>query len=334
MIIIEASHISFGGGLELLKLIINHLEEKQIEAHVYLGYPKVFDLFTRKNLSFVKFEQTTNLNTIVRYFKRRNGVLFFCNLPPFRKNRFSVTYFHNVLLLKKSDSLKITPLHIKLRLYYYWVKYFSSKTTYVACQTLAVKDLIEKRNQLDIRIIPFFEKFDTSGNSDKYDFCYICSPEEHKNLPVFFEAVSLVGKRMKLSIAVTLEETIKSEPYLELLNYVNDSLGYKAIINVGFISKKEIKQLYCDSKSLIFPSIKESFGLPLIEAVMSNTLVLASDLPYTHQILNNPVLFNPLDKMEISIVMENLLKGKYSTIEQSLKIESKIDELIDLLIEN
>ena len=50
------------------------------------------------------------------------------------------------------------------------------------------------------------------------------------------------------------------------------------IVNFGTISKEKVCELYAQSKCLIFPSLEESFGLPLIEAVDMGLDVISSDL--------------------------------------------------------
>ncbi len=59
-------------------------------------------------------------------------------------------------------------------------------------------------------------------------------------------------------------------------------------LNVQFsgpISRKEVFKMYTKS-ILLFPSYVESFGLPLLEARMSASPVIASDTPFSHEILD------------------------------------------------
>lgn len=55
---------------------------------------------------------------------------------------------------------------------------------------------------------------------------------------------------------------------------------------IGFLSRKEVFEWY--SKSiLLFPSYIESFPLPLIEARLTGAPILASDTPFSREILHN-----------------------------------------------
>lgn len=51
------------------------------------------------------------------------------------------------------------------------------------------------------------------------------------------------------------------------------------VISAGIVSEKALKSLYISSKAFIFPSKYEGFGLPILEALSCQTLVIASDIP-------------------------------------------------------
>ncbi len=68
-----------------------------------------------------------------------------------------------------------------------------------------------------------------------------------------------------------------------LKNYIEKySLNVKMI---GQVSREEVFNLYSTS-ILVFPSYVESFGMPLLEARISNTYVVASDCPFSREILD------------------------------------------------
>ena len=101
------------------------------------------------------------------------------------------------------------------------------------------------------------------------------------------------------------------------------------MIKFKSLNKSEkVLEIYQASRALVFPSLIESMGLPLIEANMFGIKVLSSDLPYSHEILNPPIVFDPYETKEIAKTMELFINGRYDGIIQSLKIENKIEELI------
>ena len=93
------------------------------------------------------------------------------------------------------------------------------------------------------------------------------------------------------------------------------------------MSKKQLYKLYEESEYLIFPSLKESFGLPLVEGCNNGCKLICSDLPYIHEIVSPSYVFNPLSTQSISNSLIKALDGEVNEI-SSLKIYNKIDNFI------
>ena len=73
----------------------------------------------------------------------------------------------------------------------------------------------------------------------------------------------------------------------ELIEYINDKI-YLHKLNVHLILDENSEQMndyYLSCKALVWPSLTESFGIPLIEASRHQKDILASDLDYIHDIL-------------------------------------------------
>ena len=90
----------------------------------------------------------------------------------------------------------------------------------------------------------------------------------------------------------------------ELYNIVKEN--QLPIEFVGSMKRDEVFQLY--SKSiLIFPSYIETVGLPLLEAKVHSTPIMAADLCYSKEILyryNKASYFNPFKSQELKLLME------------------------------
>ncbi|OPZ88840.1 MAG: D-inositol-3-phosphate glycosyltransferase [Firmicutes bacterium ADurb.Bin419] len=78
---------------------------------------------------------------------------------------------------------------------------------------------------------------------------------------------------------------------------------------IGQITMEEVFNYY--SKSiLIFPSYIETFGLPMFEAKMHGSPVLASDCSFSHEILddyNKVMYFDPFDYEDLFEKMKAIL---------------------------
>ena len=71
------------------------------------------------------------------------------------------------------------------------------------------------------------------------------------------------------------------EPKFNKFSYLqNFNIEY-----LGQLKHQELINHYSISKYLIFPSLKESFGLPLVEGFQSDCIILASDLNFVHEVL-------------------------------------------------
>jgi glycosyltransferase involved in cell wall biosynthesis len=86
------------------------------------------------------------------------------------------------------------------------------------------------------------------------------------------------------------------------------------------LSDSELLFCYQHARALIFPSICEGFGLPLIEALHLNCDVFASDIPIFHEIGGKFCTYFPLDTSEV-------LSSYLSKHLETRKISGKIPPL-------
>lgn len=66
-------------------------------------------------------------------------------------------------------------------------------------------------------------------------------------------------------------------------------------------SDQELDHVYAHARALLFPSLAEGFGLPLVEARTRGCLVIASDLPVFRELADDGVSLcagNSVDNME------------------------------------
>ena len=70
-----------------------------------------------------------------------------------------------------------------------------------------------------------------------------------------------------------------------MITRINSLYDFHPVVNLGKISHDEVFEIYGRSKALLFPSLKESLGLPLIEANQLGLKVLVSNLPFANDIL-------------------------------------------------
>ncbi len=80
---------------------------------------------------------------------------------------------------------------------------------------------------------------------------------------------------------------------------------------LGRVGDEELLRLYNQAECLLFPSIYEGFGLPLLEAMACGCPVLASDIPVFKEVCGDAArYFNPYDSQNIKDTIINYINDK------------------------
>ena len=99
------------------------------------------------------------------------------------------------------------------------------------------------------------------------------------------------------------------------------------IENHGLVNPKI---LFDTCRYQIYPSLKESFGLGLIESVQYQTEIIGANLPYLTEVVNPLTTFNPYNADELcSTVIDILKNDSKSTFVSSLKVKSCLSDMFE-----
>lgn len=97
---------------------------------------------------------------------------------------------------------------------------------------------------------------------------------------------------------------------------LRDDLGIKTL---GYLTDEDIVTLYKYSKSFVFPSIYEGFGMPIIEAMSQNTPIIISNIPTSKELNskhnNQMFCFELNDKKSLIEKLVELDKNHFSVRE-------------------
>jgi glycosyltransferase involved in cell wall biosynthesis len=328
---IVAPNIKNGGGKELLEYLLKYIDQKYpyLIVHVYLDS----SLMNIKIVNNRKvFLLSSSLGKVFLFGKKINNALYFGNLPPFRKVNNSMVYIHNPYLVMTFTQLwgKSMYLFFKYSMQKIYIKIFIKNVDIVACQTKVVRNAIKSiYRHKNIKLFPFFQlcnNYKKTKNVKKYDFCYVSLAHKHKNHTLLLNTLELLAnKGVHLRLAVTIEKDKRA--LIDHISRIN-IIGSVQVTNMGVISKKAVCKLYSDSKCLVFPSLEESFGLGLIEAVEMGLDIIAADLKYVYEVVNPSLVFDPSSPQSCANAIEKyLMLGQYST--STGVIENKIDHLVE-----
>jgi glycosyltransferase involved in cell wall biosynthesis len=333
MIVIEASNIYFRGGYVLLEQILDYCEENSIDAQVFIGYRDVYECLHKKKYKHISLQKTNEIITLFRYLHKREHVLFFCNLPPFVSCENSMIYAHNILFFQSAMPGTGVSLLFNLKkfIYFYWIKLFARNVDVVACQTTEVQRVLWKNLNVKSEIYPFYRTASPLNMAKEYEFCYIGSGVMHKNNKRLLDAVDRLSEKYQFRIVLTIENNENYRDLIGKIEAINTKYARTVVVNKGIVPYSEVAEIYSASGALIFPSLAETIALPLIEGLQYGLRVLSSDLPFTYQVVENPIVFNPERVDEIVGVMENELNGMYADVIQKNKITNKLPKLIQYL---
>jgi hypothetical protein len=107
--------------------------------------------------------------------------------------------------------------------------------------------------------------------------------------------------------------------------------GYP-IVNHGFVPRDSLGTIYDKAANCIYPSLSESFGLGIIEALENQCDIIGSDLPYTYAVCKPSLVFDPTKIKSITIAFHSAIEKKIQPTEQL--VFNEIDKLVNLLQKN
>lgn len=150
-------------------------------------------------------------------------------------------------------------------------------------------------------------------------FFYPASGMEYKNHQIIVQACQELRKKnvkdYKVIFTLNGKETESIEKLFETV--VENELPIEF---VGDLDRKKVFDLYTKS-ILLFPSYIETFGLPMLEARLHKSIVMASKCPFSREILEgyaNAYYFDPFDPKELFSLL-------HLAINQEIEYDSESD---------
>lgn len=178
------------------------------------------------------------------------------------------------------------------------------KVDYTIVQTKWMKEALIKKGKIKEEHIIILQPDITSNNIKKYidskiarkSFFYPATAFTYKNHWTLLKAVKYAQDNGLLDYNVQLTISANENNYTKAL-YAYSTSNQQKVFFSGPIPREQVFEKYANS-ILLFPSYIESFGLPLLEARMTGTFIIASDTPYSREILagyKNVAFFAELD---------------------------------------
>ncbi len=182
-------------------------------------------------------------------------------------------------------------------------------------KTFVVREAVEiTRNGL---VKSPFSKFVEEPNDF---FLFVGNTNPRKNLSLVLEAITLFPEAVLIAVLGNAKPKADQKDLMEKLMKQN------RLILFDYLNESELKYLYRYAKGLIYPSIEEGFGLPVLEAMHNNCPVVTTSNSAMSEITADAAIYiNSNDKEELKVAMIQLMD---STIADSIieKANMRVDE--------
>ncbi len=204
-----------------------------------------------------------------------------------------VTTYHDVIPLKfpKWSHPKIVQVH-KRRL----ELVEKEIDMVIAVSETTKKDLLEISKIPEDKIVVILEGVEERFKPQPED--KVKSFKEKYNLPAeFVLAMGGVGERKNLK---RIKEACKD---------------YNLIIpgeNIPYVSNEELPLLYCSAKVLLYATLYEGFGLPVVEAMACGLPFIVSNAEWSNELMDYPGLFtDPKNVDDMKIRLKQAMDSDY-----------------------
>ncbi len=198
------------------------------------------------------------------------------------------------------------------------------KMTNIPTDKIQVVYLALSQNKFSPQPLTKIEHLKNTLRINKKYILYVGNARPHKNLKKLIEAYKQLPSSLTQDICLILCGA----------NDIDNSILPDGVIHLTNINDELLPSLYSGAEFLIFPSLAEGFGYPLIEALMCDCPVVCSDIPVFREILSSDgekedgwIHFNPHSveniRDKILFTYQNLRIIKEKQLNKWIKLKKK-----------
>jgi glycosyltransferase involved in cell wall biosynthesis len=126
-----------------------------------------------------------------------------------------------------------------------------------------------------------------------------------KNIPNIIRTLGLLHQRKQLDFTLVITD-FKIEHLMSLLKEQNNEHLLKHIMLVGYINNQELPKIYKLARLFLYPSLRESFGIPILEAMQCGTPLITSNTSAMPEIAGEGATL--IDPTQIEDIAEKIVK--------------------------
>lgn len=350
-ILVNANALIEKGGISVLNNFINDIQDyeyiNQNNIHVSIIVPnswnenkiikneriKIIKLELKKNSYLRKIENNIKVKKLIKenkydvYLSLQNTALRNTNIPQF-------VLIHTALpFVNIPKEYNIFKYRVMLKIYY---KININKYDGIFVQTEWMKEIINKNFKFDskktwvVRPQPNDIRLNTQELDDlvinkletgNIKLLYPARNEKYKNINRLIDAVNLYNSNCA-NKKVTL-----------YLTY--DGIDTEYVKYIGNIKYSSIATLYKKIDAIIFPSLVESLGLPIQEALILEKDILVSKLNYSEELLGkHDYYFDPYDVHSIKDCIDKYCNTSRRRKQTNFSVSGSYRDFIRIIFED
>lgn len=283
----------------------------QAIATAYKSYPVPANLTpeqgTRGHLRRLVWTQLQ----LPRIYQKLRSRLLFSPVPeaPLSANCRYIVTVHDLIPLRFPRVSPLTPYHR------YYIPQVLTQAQHIICNSTATaQDIIDFFQIPASKITPIplaydAERFRYYNNLGNYEGCpyflYVGRHDPHKNLHRIIAAFAAMPNRdCELWLAGSPDKR-----YTPKLKTQVEELGISERVKfLDYVPYNQLPILLHQATALVFPSLWEGFGLPVLEAMACGTPVITSNLSSLPEVAGDAALLvNPYNTQEITAAMQAIV---------------------------
>ncbi|OBQ40383.1 MAG: mannosyltransferase [Anabaena sp. MDT14b] len=246
---------------------------------------------------------------IPKIYQNLKSQLLFSPIPeaPLYTNcRFIVTAFDMIPLRFPNRLSPLTTYHK-----YYTPEVFKQAEHIICISESTANDIIQFYQIPSHKITPILLAGDNShfqflNLPTRNYFLYIGRQDPYKNLQRLITAFSALPNRNDYELWLAGPYDQRYSPLLEIQT---QELGISHLVKfLNYVSYNELPIIINQAIALVFPSLWEGFGLPVLEAMACGTPVITSNVSSLPEVAGDAaILINPYNPGEITAAMTTII---------------------------
>jgi glycosyltransferase involved in cell wall biosynthesis len=229
--------------------------------------------------------------------------------PVFTKCRYVLTIHDTIPLRFPSSSLT--------QYYRFWVPLVLNQAEHIICNSEATaRDVNSFFRIPEAKITPILLGYDHLHFNSHFNcpepslnqasipyFLYVGRPDRYKNLPRLIKAFALLRNRGDYELWIA---GAGDRRYTPILQAQAQELGISHLVKfLDYVAYDQLPNLIRGAIALVFPTLWEGFGLPVLEAMGCGTPVITSNLASLPEVTGDAgILIDPYNEQAIAEAMQ------------------------------